>query len=232
MGNKLKEIVALIPVKGDSERVKRKNLRKFANTSLLELKINQIKKTNCFSKIIVSSESKNVLQIAKKNGLDTHLRDPYYSTSKVPMSEVYSYIASEITGENIAWVNVTNPLCGPEIYNKASKTYSSMPKKFDCLLSAVELKQNFFYKNKRVNFKRSPWPRSQDLKPLITLPFVINILKRENMVKWGSCVGKKPKFFYVNPILSIDIDDINSFKLTEIVYKNKLLGLKKRDFFN
>ena len=38
----------------------------------------------------------------------THLRDKYFSTSKVPMSEVYSYIASEIEGDYIAWINVTN----------------------------------------------------------------------------------------------------------------------------
>ena len=131
------------------------------------------------------------------------------------MSEVYSYIASEIEGENIAWINVTNPLSGYEVYKEATKIYSKMPKKFDCLLSAVENKQNFFYKNRRVNFKRSPWPRSQDLNPLISLSFVINILKRKDMIKWGSCVGKKPRFFFVNPILSIDIDDNNSFKLSK-----------------
>lgn len=232
MKNTKKDIVALIPVKGNSERVKKKNLRKFGGSNLLKLKISQIKKAKCFSKIIVSSEDKKVLKIAQQNNLDVHFRDPYYSTSKVPMSEVYSYIASEIEGENIAWVNVTNPLSGYEIYRKATKIYSRMPNKFDCLLSAVENKQNFFYKNKRINFKRSPWPRSQDLNPLISLSFVINILKRKDMIRWGSCVGKKPKFFFVNPILSIDIDDNNSFKLSEIIHKNRLLGIKKKDFFS
>ena len=50
------------------------------------------------------------------------------------------------------------------------------------------------------------------------------------MIKWGSCVGKKPRFFFVNPILSIDIDDNNSFKLSEIIHKNRLLGIKKKIF--
>jgi len=221
MKKKIKDIVALIPVKGSSERVKRKNLRKFANSSLFELKLNQLKKTTCFSKIIVSSESEEILKIAQRKGFDVHHRDPYYSTSKVPMSEVYSYIASEIDGENIAWINVTNPLANKLVYEKAVRVYSKMPKKFDCLLSAVENKQNYFFKNKRVNFKRSPWSRSQDLIPLISLSFVINILKRENMIKWGSCVGKKPKFFFINPISSIDVDDKYSFKLSETIYKKE-----------
>ena len=50
------------------------------------------------------------------HGFNIHLRDKYFSTSKVPMSEVYKNIASEIDGEYIAWINVTNPLCNEYIY--------------------------------------------------------------------------------------------------------------------
>ena len=59
----------------------------------------------------------------------------------------------------------------------------SNTKKYDCLLSAIETRENFFYKEKPINFKRTPWPRSQDLKPLVSLPFVINILKRKKASK-------------------------------------------------
>ena len=72
-------------------------------------------------------------------------------------------------------------------------------------------KKIFFYKGKRVNFKRTPWPRSQDLEPLISLPFAINILKRNNLIKWKSCVGKRPKFFYLDEQIAIDIDELYNF---------------------
>ena len=42
------EITGIIPVKAKSERVKNKNLRKFADTNLYELKINQLKNTKNF----------------------------------------------------------------------------------------------------------------------------------------------------------------------------------------
>ena len=41
---KKNDIVALIPVKANSERVKSKNLRKFGKTNLLELKLSHLKK--------------------------------------------------------------------------------------------------------------------------------------------------------------------------------------------
>ncbi len=215
------EIIAVVPVKLNSSRVKSKNIRKFANSNLLKIKIRQLKKTKCFHKIIISSESDKILSIAKKSGLEIHKRDSYYSTSKVPMSEVYKNIASEISGEFIAWINITNPLISSDVYENAVKTWRKLHNKYDCLLSAVENKQNYFFKNKPINFKRTPWPRSQDLKPLISLSFAINILKRKNMIKWRSCVGKKPYFFITNSLVSIDIDDYETFQLAEILYKKK-----------
>lgn len=229
MTNK-KNIVAIVPVKGNSVRVKKKNLTKFADSNLFQIKLKQLKKTSCFQKIIISSENKKILDYAKNNGFSTHLRDSYFSTSKVPMSEVYRYIASEVDGEYIAWINATNPLCNEYIYQSAVKKFKKISNNYDCFLSAVKNKQNYFYKNKPINFKRSPWPRSQDLKPLISLPFAISILKRKDMVKWGSCVGKKPFFYFLNPLVATDIDDQSSFKIAELLFKKKIFGLNKKKF--
>ena len=215
------KIIGIIPVKAHSVRVKKKNIRKFANTNLLQLKLSQLKKTKNFSNFLVSSESKKILMIAKKNGFLTHLRDPYYSTSKVPMSEVYSYIASSVEAEHVAWINVTNPLAGPEIYDKAVTVYKKIYKKYDSLLSAIENYENYFYNKKPINFKPFPWPRSQDLKPLISLPFVINILKRKDLIKRGSCVGKKPYFYILNSTDAKDIDNPEDFMFCETVFKNR-----------
>ena len=142
------------------------------------------------------------------------------------MSEVYRNIASEISGEFIAWINITNPLISHEIYEEAVRKWRKLSYQYDCLLSAVENKQNYFFKNKAINFKRTPWPRSQDLEPLVSLSFAVNILKRKDMIKWGSCVGKNPFFFITNPLIAIDIDDQASFRLAEILYKERYI-LKK-----
>ena len=63
------EIIAIVPVKLKSQRVKSKNIRKFANSNLFQIKLNQLKKTKCFKKIIISSESDKILNIAKKISL-------------------------------------------------------------------------------------------------------------------------------------------------------------------
>ncbi len=212
-------IVGLVPVKAQSDRVKGKNTRKFGDTNLLELKLDQLSKAKGFDEIILSSEDKKIREIARNMGFEVHIRDSKYSTSYVSMSEVYSKIASEIPGVNIAWINVTNPLAGTEIYENAVIEYRKLSDEYDCLLSAVEVKENIFYNGKPVNFKRTPWPRSQDLTGLCSLTFVINILKRNDMVKWGSCVGMAPYFYLLDKIDSWDIDSIEDFKFCEMIYR-------------
>ena len=217
-------IVGLIPVKGSSDRVKQKNLRSFCNTSLLELKLNQLKDVKGFNDIIVSSEDEEVLKVAESKGFSLHVRDPKYSTSEIPMSEVYTFIASEIHGDNIAWINVTNPLAETQIYEEACNLYHKMESKYDCILSSVALQENVFFNGQPVNFKPYPWPRSQDLKGLNSLTFVINILKRSDMIEWGSCVGNTPYFYDLDKVDSWDIDDHADFDFCEFVYSQRLKG--------
>ncbi|MDD4957112.1 MAG: hypothetical protein PHH49_07740 [Candidatus Omnitrophica bacterium] len=217
-----KDITAVVPVKGASERVKGKNIRPFHDTNLFELKLDQLKGVKGFDRIIVSSESEGILETARKKGFGTHARDPRYSTSDVPMSDVYSYIASEVPGEHIAWVNVTNPLAGTDVYEKAASLYRDMGKEHDCLLSVYEVKDYIFYKGEPVNFKPSPWPKSQDLEGMYALPFVVNILRREDMVRWGSCVGEKPYFYVLDRLTAMDVDWQEDFDFCEMIYKKRL----------
>ena len=213
-------IIALIPVKGNSERVIKKNIRPFADTNLLELKLNQIIESKSVDKIIVSSESSEVLDYANKfNNVITHKRDSSYSTSSVPMSSVYSHLAKEVECENIMWAQVTNPLAGSKIYQKAVDLYFSMDSKFDCLLSCSEVKDYLLRDFKPLNFTRIPWMKSQDLEGIHELTFVANILKRDNLIKWGSLVGENPYYIELDKDISMDIDFQEDFDFCEYLYK-------------
>ena len=215
----MNQFIGLIAVKGTSARIHKKNIRPFYDTNLLQLKLDQLKKVKNIDEIIVSSESEECLDIAKNNDVTIHKRNPKFSTSNVPMSEVYSYLASECSGENIVWVPVTNPLVNTKIYQDAINLYKLMDSKYDCLLSAVKFKDYLFFKDKPVGFKPNPWPRSQDLSDLSVLSFAVNILKRKDMIKFGSLVGNNPLFYYLDRIISWDIDFQEDFNFCEMIYK-------------
>lgn len=215
-------IAAIVPVKGNSERVSKKNIRPFCGSTLLEVKLAQLEEVTSLKKVIVSSEDEEVLDLAKSFDVELHKRDPSYSTSDVPMSDVYTYLANEFPEyETIMWVNVTNPLAEASVYEEAIKKYHNLEPKYDCLLSVTEIQDYFIFRDKYLNFVRNPWPRSQDLEPLKAINFVTNILKREDLARWGSLVGENPYFWSLDSISSMDIDFPEDFEFCEFMYRKR-----------
>lgn len=194
-----------MPIKNNSERLPSKNTRLFAGEPLCEYKFKQIKDVK-FDKVVVSNESPYILAKARNYGFDTHKRDPKYSTQDIPMSDVYKYICSEVDGDDIAWVNVTNPLVTSDVYNIAIQEWKHHEKKYDCLLSVYELQKYVFWKGKPLNWTPTQHPRSQDLEGLIAMNFAINIRPRKDIIKEGSLIGKKPYFLFLPELMSTKID--------------------------
>ena len=61
-----KKILALILARKNSKRLPGKNLRKIGNKSLIEWSINSIKNIDGIIDILVSSDDKKIIDIAKK----------------------------------------------------------------------------------------------------------------------------------------------------------------------
>lgn len=60
------KITAVIPIRSGSQRVKDKNLRPFANTTLMENKINSLLQVPELDSIIVNGNSEEAIEIVKK----------------------------------------------------------------------------------------------------------------------------------------------------------------------
>jgi N-acylneuraminate cytidylyltransferase len=216
------KVTALIAVKANSDRVENKNIRPFANSNLLEIKLAQIESLDIFDEVIVSSESDVVLSMCEPYNVKTHKRDRFYATSEVPMSDVYEYLAKFVKTEYIAWIPVTNPLVSGQIYKDAVTAFKTMDHKIhDSLLSVNSVQEYLYYNDKPLNFTLEPWQRSQDLVGTFAINFAINILSKKNMIEFRSTVGRKPLFFTIDKSIALDIDYMEDFILAEILYKSK-----------
>ena len=75
-------------------------------------------------------------------------------------------------------------------------------------------------KNKPLNYNLNNAPNSQDLPDdYYTLTFGINIISRNNMIKFKNIVGKNPKFIILNKLQGTDINDKTDFKIAQVLYK-------------
>lgn len=219
-------IKALIAVRSGSERVANKNLRPFAESNLLEIKIKQLNSIEELDGIVVNSNDDRMLEIADRLGAKAVKRDPYFATSSVSMSDVYQNMAENFDADVVMYANVTNPLVRTESYVNGIKRFQEINDKFDSLNSAHLIKEFMFLDNKPINYDLLHQPRSQDLPNIYALNFAFSILTKENMVKYKNVIGHSPYMYELSEVESVDIDTEFDFKIAEFLYKENLKNNK------
>ena len=75
-----------------------------------------------------------------------------------------------------------------------------------------------------INYDINVTPKSQDLPDIVSLNFAISIIQKQSMIERKNLVGYKPYFIELDKVESIDIDEINDFKIAEVMYRE--LGLE------
>ena len=221
-----KIIKALIPVRAGSERVKNKNIRPFAGSSLLEIKIKQLLSIKELDGVVVNSESDEMLDIAKALGAETYKRDDYYASSTGPINEVYRNIGETTAADIIVYANATNPLLKNESVSNAIKAFIKKDSQYDTLNTAHLIKEFMWLNNKPINYELDNMPKSQNLPNIYALNFALNIFDRQYAIDNSSIVGKHPLLFELDSIEATDIDNEIDFEFAEFMYKKYRMDKK------
>ena len=215
----MNRLVAVIAARSGSVRVKNKNIRKFNDSNILEMKIQQLKGIKALDEIIVNTNCDEIMDLATKAGVKCVKRKDYFASNTVSMSEVFKNIAENTDSEYIMYANATNPLVTQESYEEAIDIFFRNKKNFDSLTSCHDVKEFLYLNNDPLNYDPRNQPRSQDLPEIVALNFAISILSKQNMIKYQNILGKKPYMFKLNEVESIDIDTNLDFFIAEKVYK-------------
>ena len=215
------KIKALVAVRSGSQRVVNKNIRPFAGSSLLEIKLNKLKIIPNIDGIVVNSNDDKMLEIASNMGCEVVKRDEYYASNQVSMSEVYRNMAENVNADVIAYINATNPLLNDRTIVQAIENYKKNISQYDSLNSAHLIKEFLFKENLPINYDLRHQPRSQDLPDISALNFAINIISREKMIECKNVVGYKPNIYIIDEVEATDIDNPIDFDFAEFVYKRK-----------
>lgn len=203
-------VTAVIPVRAGSRRLKNKNVAPFAGTNLLVNKINQLKKVPEISRIVVTSDSDLMLEMAKQEGVEIHKRAPEYcDESTKSFGEVVKHVAESVEGDHILWATCTSPLVFPKQYSDAIQTYFKVLEEgYDSLASFEIIKRYLWDENGPVNYELGlGHVPSQQLPNLYIVTDGILLSPREKMIEWSYFHGKKPYKYIVDKRSAVDVDD-------------------------
>ncbi len=109
--------VALIGARSGSGRVRDKNVRRLAGHPLLAYAIETARQSEVFDRIVVSTDSERIAQVARWYGADVPLLRPEeYSTSTSPDIEWIAWTLPRLDEryDLFAIVRATNPFRGPD----------------------------------------------------------------------------------------------------------------------
>lgn len=141
-----KKLVCIIPARGGSKGIKDKNLQEIRGESLLSIAIKTYRESKYVEDVYVSSDSKEILNEARKYGAIPIQRKLEYATDlSSSESVIHSFLLDDYKGDcqDVIFAQCTSPFIHTNDVNKAILSYHE--NKFDSLFSA-SIHKGFIWK--------------------------------------------------------------------------------------
>lgn len=229
-----KKIIAMIPARYGSQRLKLKNLALLNNKPLIWYVINEAKKAKIFDQIILNSDSLIFKKIAKKTNINFFHRSKKYANSKAKSDDVVSNFLESYDCDIIVWLN---PICPLQDFLEIRRVVKYFLKNnLNSLITTSKIQTHSIYKNKPINYKiEDKFEQTQNLEPIFSMVYSVMMWKSKSFVKsmreTGSAIlHGKVGYYPVNKNSSLMIKTKEDLMMAELkikqAKKNKKYNLK------
>lgn len=227
------KITAVIPIRKGSQRVKDKNLRPFANTTLLDNKIKMLLQVPEIDSIVVNTNSEAAIELVETEYAGTkvsfHRRAEYYASSQCSGSDFFKHLGEVTDTDVFIYAPCTSPFVKPETVSACIARFLENVDKnvYDCVSTVSSVKEFMWLDGKAINYDPLNAPNSQDLPDVVALNFGTTVVSKENLIKNHNIIGKNPDFVITSDIEAIDIDTPLDFYIAEQMYRKLVVEGKE-----
>jgi len=230
-----------ICMRGGSQGIKNKNYRLINGKPLMYFTIKQAIKAKIFDNIVVSTDSKKILEFAKSYGADGWFTRPKKfssnSSPKIPAIQHALIEAEKFYDKKFNFIvdlDATSPLRKVKDIVNAYKVF--LKKKPDILITGAKSRKNPYFniveivnkKVKKVKIINKTVFRRQDAPKTFDMNASIYIWNRKTLMNSGNAIAALSKNIKEKVILyempdnrSIDIDSELDFKIVEFLLKKE-----------
>ena len=224
--NSEKKILAMIPARIGSDRLKFKNLVIINHKPLIYYAINSAKKSKIFDDIIINSDHKIFAQIASRYKIKFYLRNKLLGKANIKSDDVVLDFINNFACDIIVWVNPITPLIGIDEIKSVIKYF--IDKNYNSLITTNEYKFHGLLNQDPINFKiNKKFDKTQNLKPIKIMNYALMMWKtksfKKNMIQKGHAILHNKVGFYNTSFLS---NFIVKYK-EDIFLIEKILNSKK-----
>lgn len=218
------KILGIIPARGGSKGIPKKNIKVLNGKPLIEYTINAAKRSK-LDRVVVSTEDDEIAAICHLLNVEVISRPDNLAADNTPTKPVLQDVINRLDEkfDAVMTLQPTSPLRSAEDINNAIKLFSS-DKQADSLVSVVVLSHNF-YPEKLMSFDGKYLQGNSEVKrrqELNTSYFARNgaaiyITKIDRLDEY--IFGGKIVPYFMNKLHSFDIDDMDDWSIVERLMK-------------
>jgi len=203
-------ILGITPARGGSKGIPRKNIRELYGKPLIAWTIEAAKRSKLLDRYVVSTEDREIAEVAKRYGAEMIPRPPELATDEATTLSVLQDVLKKIDADIVVVLQATSPIRNDGLIDHCIKRFidtgaDSLATGFIC--KYVEYgKQNL---------------RRQDIKGFFYDDGNVYVI-RADLIRKGGRFGKKIERVILDREQNIDIDDEFDFWLAEQVLKKRL----------
>jgi CMP-N,N'-diacetyllegionaminic acid synthase len=223
------KVLAIIPARAGSKGLPNKNIKLLNNKPLISWTIEAALNSKLIDKIIVSTDDIRIMDITSSYGIQkTNLRPESLSKGNSLSDDVIKYEMRKFPEHNvIIMLQPTSPLRSSIHIDDALSSF--FKKRAKSLVSVFELKKSPFwaftvekgYLKSLFDIKTIPRTR-QKLKTTYMLNGAIYISLSSFFEEQGSFITNETMYYEMKENESIDIDDLDDFKLAENILSKSI----------
>ena len=216
------QIIALVPMKGHSERVPNKNIRMLAGKPAFHWILESLSNSKFISEIVINTDSKEIAQSASENFKVTILERPQFLLGDmVSIQPLIEYDLSMTSGEYYLQTHSTNPLVRSATIDRSIDAFFSQSQ-HDALFTVTPTHTRYYWPDGRgINHDPQHLIRTQDLDPIFEENSCLYLFSKETNLKTKNRLGIDPMMFPMDRLEAVDIDDIEDFYWAEYLLLKK-----------
>lgn len=212
MNNAKPRIVALLPMKANSERVKGKNFRDFCGKPLFRWILDTLLKVDEIDQVIINTDARHILAdngLVETDRVVIRDRKPEICGDMVSMNLVLADDVANVDADIYLMTHTTNPLMSVGAVRAALAAFrqAHAAGKADSLFTVDKVQTRFYREDcSPVNHDPDNLVRTQDLEPWFEENSNLYIFTGDSFAATTARIGVKPMMFESLPFESIDID--------------------------
>jgi CMP-N-acetylneuraminic acid synthetase len=208
-------ILGLIPARGGSKGILKKNIKSIAGKPLISWTIEAARKSTMLDRIVVSTDSKEIADIAARDGADTLIRPDYLATDEADTLDVMIHALKEIPSDTLVLLQPTSPIRKDGLIDECISEF--LAGNYDSLATGFMCQYIEYGKNDL---------RRQDIEGFFYDDGNVYVMKGERILKkdrYGTRICRK----IISRAENAEIDDEFDFWLCQKILENSSLYQKE-----